>query len=639
MRIPRWGVCLLGLGCCHFAGCSQTGWLRSNVPPDIKTVATVNGKPVSTISGEAGSGSSQREDARDIDPPPANDSRISGRVFDEEGRAVPNARVRLGVGGSAGGRVNFATTDRSGAFTLHGLRPGVNYTLIAEYQGEDGMMSGRAQAKAPGSGVRIGLGARDPEPEAEPKSASARLLPARVRSTLFPEDNTDGFPATAHPRAMAASEDQDAPAEEAAPSTSRTTTAKLASGNTATTTRAGWSARQHPSSGPDARSRAATDADETKSGPPTPDAVEDDGENPLPPALEPRDSTAARSARRDPHLYAAAPRPMPDDALPASGEIAPASYSQGGGAPADGDIVAPPRKTSNVRRGSRTTSTAASRSRDAGSSQDSLDPDSPAEDRPARSGPSRRPTWRELSISPDDVPVDEALHRSSGEDDGDDRGAVVLADGRSSRDDVEEDQGREVIEKAKPRRVRPTAGSSKATPANRSKAAASGPLEAICRMDPGHRRVLELRLPDLDGKMVSLRDIDADIIVLDFWGSWCVQCRKSIEHHRQLQEEFGDKKVQVIGIACEEAATFEGRRDTAAAAAKKFGINYPVLVTSKEGACPVQGALRVQFYPTMVVLDREGNILQFEQGATDATLGRIDRVIAKAVDSAVDSTR
>ena len=87
----------------------------------------------------------------------------------------------------------------------------------------------------------------------------------------------------------------------------------------------------------------------------------------------------------------------------------------------------------------------------------------------------------------------------------------------------------------------------------------------------------------------------------------------------------------MIGIACEREATFEARRDAAAAAAAQFGINYPVLVTSKEGPCPVQQALRVQFYPTMIVLDREGNILQFEQGATDATLGRIDRVIAKAV--------
>ena len=109
---------------------------------------------------------------------------------------------------------------------------------------------------------------------------------------------------------------------------------------------------------------------------------------------------------------------MPDDALPASDDIAPASYSQGGGAPADEDIVAPPRKPSNVRRGSRTASSATRRSRDAvGSSQDPADTDSPAEDSPTRSGPSRRPTWRELSISPDDVPVDEALRRSSGEDD------------------------------------------------------------------------------------------------------------------------------------------------------------------------------------------------------------------------------
>ena len=33
----------------------------------------------------------------------------------------------------------------------------------------------------------------------------------------------------------------------------------------------------------------------------------------------------------------------------------------------------------------------------------------------------------------------------------------------------------------------------------------------------------------------------------------------------------------------------------------------------------------------MVLLDREGHILQFEQGATDTTLGRIDRSIARAV--------
>ena len=338
-----------------------------------------------------------------------------------------------------------------------------------------------------------------------------------------------------------------------------------------------------------------------------------------------------RTDGSDSRASARPPRQIPEDALPRSTGIAPASYSRRAvGSDGEGEEAdATTRKASNVRRRSRTASASSSRPRDPGASTDPSDPGAPPEDSQPRPRANRRPTWRDLSISPDDVPVDEALHRSSAEGTGDERGGVVLADGRTDRVD-EGVEGRGVADEVKPRRGRSLAGSSKA-PAVRSTPETSKPGEAVCRLDPGHRRVLDLRLPGLDGSMVSLADIDADVIVLDFWGSWCRECRKSIEHNRRIQEELGGRKVQVIGIACEREATFEARRDAAAAAAAKFGINYPVLVTSKEGPCPVQQALRVQFYPTMIVLDREGNILQFEQGATDATLGRIDRVIAKAV--------
>ena len=50
---------------------------------------------------------------------------------------MPDARVRLAVGGEAGGKAVTATTDRSGAFTLRGLRPGSSYTVIAEYQAQE----------------------------------------------------------------------------------------------------------------------------------------------------------------------------------------------------------------------------------------------------------------------------------------------------------------------------------------------------------------------------------------------------------------------------------------------------------------------------------------------------------------------
>ena len=69
--------------------------------------------------------------------------------------------MRPAVGGEPGGKAVYANTDRSAAFTLRGLRPGSSYTLIAEYEGQSGVLTGRVQAKAPDSNVRIALKPRD----------------------------------------------------------------------------------------------------------------------------------------------------------------------------------------------------------------------------------------------------------------------------------------------------------------------------------------------------------------------------------------------------------------------------------------------------------------------------------------------
>ena len=155
--------------------------------------------------------------------------------------------------------------------------------------------------------------------------------------------------------------------------------------------------------------------------------------------------------------------------------------------------------------------------------------------------------------------------------------------------------------------------------------------QSICRIDPTERRIIEFKLPDLAGKMVSFHDLDADVILLDFWGSWCAPCRKSIDHLIELQAKASGKRFQVVGIACEKASTFANRQASAAKAARELGINYPVLLSTMDGPCPVQQALQIQFYPTMVLIDREGRLLAREQGATDVTLPRMDRAIDLAL--------
>ena len=106
----------------------------------------------------------------------------------------------------------------------------------------------------------------------------------------------------------------------------------------------------------------------------------------------------------------------------------------------------------------------------------------------------------------------------------------------------------------------------------------------------------------------------ADLILLDFWGTWCAPCRKSIPHLNEIQKTLGGKKMQVIGIACERTPP-KDRTAKVAQAIKDLKINYPVLITSMDGSCPVQEAFQIQFYPTMVLLDRQGRILWREQGS------------------------
>jgi hypothetical protein len=68
---------------------------------------------------------------------------------------------------------------------------------------------------------------------------------------------------------------------------------------------------------------------------------------------------------------------------------------------------------------------------------------------------------------------------------------------------------------------------------------------------------------------------------------------------------------------------------------RRLGLNYPILLAPTDQPCPVAGAMGVQYYPTLILLDREGNVVHRETGATGDKLMRLDRAIAAAMDESV----
>ena len=209
MRTPSLYRGLLILPLCMF-GCSQGWTVRKPAGDDVRTVASVGDNSLPIRSGTPDS-SVRAQDTEPIIPTPSR-GRISGRVYDERGKPVTNAKVRLAVGGESGGKAVSAVTDRSGAFTLRGVRPGSSYTVIAEYEGENGLLTGRVEAEAPDTDVRIGLQHR----AADGDDVRTTIRPARPN--VAPISNVEESDETETPGPLSARsnrEDLEPPALEA----------------------------------------------------------------------------------------------------------------------------------------------------------------------------------------------------------------------------------------------------------------------------------------------------------------------------------------------------------------------------------------------------------------------------------------
>lgn len=112
-------------------------------------------------------------------------------------------------------------------------------------------------------------------------------------------------------------------------------------------------------------------------------------------------------------------------------------------------------------------------------------------------------------------------------------------------------------------------------------------------------------LPDLDGTPRSIAEFDGQVLVVNFWATWCLPCRKEIPMLIRTQARLGDQGLQIIGVAVDQRAA-------AAAFAQRYGINYPVLADLHQAArvqdIYTQPDDPAAVLPYTVIVDRQGRI-------------------------------
>lgn len=122
------------------------------------------------------------------------------------------------------------------------------------------------------------------------------------------------------------------------------------------------------------------------------------------------------------------------------------------------------------------------------------------------------------------------------------------------------------------------------------------------RTDSG-RSGSDFTLKDINGNKVSLSEYRGEIVVLNFWATWCPPCREEIPDFIEVFDKYKDRGVQFLGVSNEDVNTL---RDFIS----EYGINYTVLVDD----AGVMSEWGIDAIPTTFIIDREGQIIDSKVG-------------------------
>ena len=107
----------------------------------------------------------------------------------------------------------------------------------------------------------------------------------------------------------------------------------------------------------------------------------------------------------------------------------------------------------------------------------------------------------------------------------------------------------------------------------------------------------DFALADVNGKTIHLSDFKGKVVVLNFFATWCPPCRKELPDFLELQEQYGPKGLQFIGIALDEEGIAKAKPF-----AEAMKITYPTLLPNK--SIIPYGEMNV--IPVTFLIDKKG---------------------------------
>jgi peroxiredoxin len=112
-------------------------------------------------------------------------------------------------------------------------------------------------------------------------------------------------------------------------------------------------------------------------------------------------------------------------------------------------------------------------------------------------------------------------------------------------------------------------------------------------------------LESRDGDVVSLEDLKGQVVMINFWATWCVPCRQEMPHLEALHQRYNSLGFTLLGVNVEDDP--EG----ATKFLKDTPVSFPILYDPKNGVSKLYNVVAM---PTTVLVGRDGTMRFIHHG-------------------------
>ena len=121
-----------------------------------------------------------------------------------------------------------------------------------------------------------------------------------------------------------------------------------------------------------------------------------------------------------------------------------------------------------------------------------------------------------------------------------------------------------------------------------------------------------------DGRNVRLDELRGQVVLVNFWATWCGPCREEMPRLDTLYQKYHKSGFVLLGINVDDDPR------TALATAAKLGVSFPVLLDTDK---KVSKLYDLNTMPSTIVIDRDGKVRYLHRGYRAGTEGDYEQQI------------